>query len=488
MRKNRFVSSSDYRIMILDDEMGIIDSLSVILRRQGYEIEGYTDPMSAIEKLSMEHYDLLILDYFMSPIHGDKVVERIREFNSDLYILLLTGHKDMAPPLKTIKMLEIQGYCEKSDRFEQLLLLVESAIKSVSQSRRIRKFNDGLNSILNTVARIYQIQPYEKIAEEIILNILPIVNGRNGFIIVNDILKAADGSEIFIGTGKFQTSMKDPAEILNSRFTEQIRQIWASKQILRLDAGILFPLITESMQAIGVLYIECEDMEDSMKLLKIYVHQAASALNNAFLHTILNIKNEELSNTYDQLKVRYIDTIEALRLAVDAKDIYTRGHSDRVAYFAVRIGRIFNLTEKDLEVLRVCGIFHDIGKIGISDKILLKTEKLTDIEFEEIKKHPLKGAYILSAISIFKEIALIVKSHHERIDGTGYPEGLKGGDIPFLSRILAVADAFDAMMSDRTYRSRLSLKEVKNHFFSLANLPNPNSLNSFSDLLYASFI
>jgi len=97
----------------------------------------------------------------------------------------------------------------------------------------------------------------------------------------------------------------------------------------------------------------------------------------------------------------------------------------------------------------VGGIFHDIGKIGTADDILFKTDKLSYDEYEEIKKHPLKGAYILSAISMFKDVVPLVKYHHERIDGKGYPEGLKGDEIPFLARILTVADAFDAMMSDR---------------------------------------
>ena len=110
----------------------------------------------------------------------------------------------------------------------------------------------------------------------------------------------------------------------------------------------------------------------------------------------------------------------------------------------------------------VDGIVHDVGKIGTSDDILSKSEKLTERELIEIRKHPLKGAHILSAISMFKEVAPIVKCHHERMDGSGYPEGLKGEAIPFMSRLIAVADAFDAMMSDRRYRSKLPFEEARN--------------------------
>ena len=131
MRKNiNENASTGYKIIVVDDESGIIDSLSIFLKRSGYEFTGVTNPLEAIELVKKEHFDLMLLDFIMTPIHGDQVVERIREFNKELYILLLTGHKDLAPPLETIKRLDIQGYCEKSDKFDQLLLLIESGIKA----------------------------------------------------------------------------------------------------------------------------------------------------------------------------------------------------------------------------------------------------------------------------------------------------------------------------------------------------------------------
>ena len=210
-----------------------------------------------------------------------------------------------------------------------------------------------------------------------------------------------------------------------------------------------------------MIYVEGSDIESGQKLLEIYAGQAASSINNAFLHSLVNIKNDELNRTYDQLRERYMDTIEALRMVVDAKDVYTRGHSDRVSYYAVKIGEMLGLSKEELEILRISGIFHDVGKISTANDILLKREALSAVEFEEIKKHPIKGAMILSAVSMFKEVVPVVKCHHERIDGTGYPEGLKGNEIPLLARIIAAADAFDAMMSDRTYRSKLNFSEAK---------------------------
>ena len=272
---------------------------------------GLTNPLEAIERIKSEHFDMLILDFMMDPIHGDEVVEEIRKFNTELYILLLTGHKDLAPPLETIKRLDIQGYCEKSDKFDQLLLLIESGIKSIEQMKTIQKIN------------------------------------------------------------------------------------------------------------------------------------------------------EELRDKNDELEKAYLDTIGILRQTVEAKDPYTRGHSDRVSEFAVLIGTKMGLDEKTIHILKIGGLFHDIGKIGIPDSILLKESKLSDDEYSQIKNHPTIGAHILGNATVFQDIIPIVKHHHERYDGRGYPSQLAGTDIPLIARITAVADAFDAMTSKRTYRDSLPIEKVK---------------------------
>ena len=302
--------NNNYKIIAVDDEEGIIDSLSIFLKRTGYEFTGVTNPVEALERVKKEHFDLMVLDFIMTPIHGDQVVEEIRKFDNELYILLLTGHKDLAPPLETIKRLDIQGYCEKSDKFDQLLLLIESGIKSIAQMREIKKIN------------------------------------------------------------------------------------------------------------------------------------------------------EELRHTYDMLEKAYLESIETLRYTVEAKDPYTRGHSDRVSEYSVLIGKKLGLSEEELKTLQVGGLFHDIGKIGVPDTILRKPDRLTDEEYSKIKNHPSIGAHILAPATIFKDIIPIVKHHHEKYDGKGYPSQLKGESIPLFARIAAIADTFDAMTSKRTYRDELPLETV----------------------------
>ncbi len=493
MRRINNIASSNYKIIVIDDEADIIETLSVILKRNGYKVTGFTNPLDAIEKIKKERFDLLILDYLMQPMHGDKVVERIRQFNKELYILLLTGHKDIAPPLETLRTLEIQGYCEKSDNFDQILLLLESGIKSITQMYTIKQFKDGLNNILQAVPKIYQLQPIGNILEEILTQIMPLVNSENAFILIDDANTSNNISNqsIFKGIGKYNIEIGHFMNMLEPDVMEHMGYARTMKRVVIYKNVVILPLVNEYMGQAGIIYIECNNTNnkndneaDNIKLLEIFSNQVASSLNNAFLHSMVNEKNEELNKTYEQLKERYIDTIEALRLVVDAKDIYTRGHSDRVSYFTVKIGESFGLSEKELEILRISGIFHDIGKIGITNDILLKADKLNKYEYEEIKKHPLKGAHILSAVSMFKDIVPVVKYHHERIDGKGYPEGIKGNAIPLLARILSVADAFDAMTTDRQYRKKLGLEEAKIQLLKGTGTQfDENVVNKFIELL-----
>lgn len=182
------------------------------------------------------------------------------------------------------------------------------------------------------------------------------------------------------------------------------------------------------------------------------------------INTTKQIYNNNISKLQELNNNEHLAYIETLRRTVEAKDNYTRGHSDRVAQYSILIGKKLGLSYEDLEILRIGGLFHDIGKIGIPDNILLKTSKLTDSEYNEIKKHPSIGAYILENSKVFEDIIPIVLYHHERYDGKGYPDNLKGEDIPFMARIVSVSDSFDAMTSKRSYRDSLSINIVKEEF------------------------
>ncbi|MFH1715364.1 MAG: HD domain-containing phosphohydrolase [Elusimicrobiota bacterium] len=222
------------------------------------------------------------------------------------------------------------------------------------------------------------------------------------------------------------------------------------KQIEPMAPEIFVPM-SFNERLVGILMIgeklsgEKYD-EDDINLLRVIGNETAIALSNAL--------------SYSNLKRNYLGTVKSLSKAIEAKDIYTRGHSERVVRYAVIIGREMALNRDEIEILEFGGLLHDIGKIAINERILRKTTDLTKEEFENIKAHPLLGENIIAPISFLENIKGIVRHHHERWDGKGYPDGLIKDKIPILARIIQVADTFDAITSSRSYREARSFDEA----------------------------
>jgi putative nucleotidyltransferase with HDIG domain len=211
----------------------------------------------------------------------------------------------------------------------------------------------------------------------------------------------------------------------------------------RVKEFLLVPLSIKSKR-IGLLTIGAVDVigQNDVDLLTSIANNAAVAFENALL--------------YDTSKKYFFRTIDALIAAVEAKDKYTEGHSQRVARYAEMIARHLGLPREQIEEIKIAGILHDVGKIGISDSILSKPGKLTEEEYDEIKLHPGISNKILYPVGFSERTLQAIAFHHERYDGKGYPHGLKGDSIAFEAQIIAVADAYDAMTSDRSYRSAMS--------------------------------
>ncbi|AVX31699.1 metal dependent phosphohydrolase [Carboxydocella thermautotrophica] len=163
---------------------------------------------------------------------------------------------------------------------------------------------------------------------------------------------------------------------------------------------------------------------------------------------------------YMDTRQMYLDTVQALVTAIEAKDLYTKGHSERVAEFAVETARELDWPEHKIETLRYMALLHDIGKIAIPDVILNKSTRLSPQEYNRIKDHAVVWAEIIKQVKNLGDAYLMVRHHHERMDGSGYPDGLKGEEIPMGARIIAVADCFDAMTSNRVYRAGRSPREA----------------------------
>ena len=169
---------------------------------------------------------------------------------------------------------------------------------------------------------------------------------------------------------------------------------------------------------------------------------------------------EKLNEQNEQIQNMTVQTISTVANALDAKDSYSEGHSRRVAAYTAQIAEKLGFSKEDVKNIRIIALLHDIGKIGVPDTVLNKPGRLTDEEFAMMKQHAVIGSEILKDIDMITGIAIGAKSHHERYDGRGYPEGLKGEDIPYIARIIAVADSYDAMTSNRVYRKHLTYEQV----------------------------
>jgi HD-GYP domain-containing protein (c-di-GMP phosphodiesterase class II) len=165
----------------------------------------------------------------------------------------------------------------------------------------------------------------------------------------------------------------------------------------------------------------------------------------------------------------FIGTVKGLAAAIDGKDPYTRGHSERVSRFSVAIAQRMGLDDDEVEKIRISALLHDVGKIGIDDNVLKKPAALTDEEYELMKKHPQKGYKIMSQIPAMKEFLPGMYMHHEMVDGKGYPQGLKGDEIPLMGKIVAVADTFDAMTTDRPYQKAMKFEDAVERIESFVN-------------------
>jgi HD-GYP domain-containing protein (c-di-GMP phosphodiesterase class II) len=226
-----------------------------------------------------------------------------------------------------------------------------------------------------------------------------------------------------------------------------------------IEEALCIPIIIGTSVA-GCIYLDNRDgqakgqsVDDDVEFCTGLAEIASLAMSNLMRVDIERRHTEERHGFL-------LGTVSALVSAIDAKDTYTCGHSERVAWLSKELAKLMNLDDTIIEQVHICGLVHDIGKIGIPETILQKPGKLTDEEFDRIRAHPVIGENILKDVPQLQPVLPGVRSHHERWDGKGYPDGSSGEETPLFGRILGVADAFDAMCSSRAYRDGLNRSEV----------------------------
>jgi putative nucleotidyltransferase with HDIG domain len=292
---------------------------------------------------------------------------------------------------------------------------------------------------------------------DLILEVIPASRGyiflidreTNAFVpYVRRVPGSAEGNaEIVVSRTILNTSVARRESLLSSDALVDERFV-DSRSVgdLSVRSAMCAPLVNRG-RVLGVIYVDSTDRsnlygKDDLSLLSAIALKAGTSLDNARL--------------YEDLRNLFYNTVETLIRAIQARDKYTSGHSARVSRYALLIGEKFGLTSRDRHELYLASMLHDIGKIGIPDDLLNREDKLTDEQIRQIRNHVNVGASMLNALGEMNPIVPLILHHHEAWDGSGYPDGLKGEEIPLMARILAVADSFDAMTSDRPYRKAMS--------------------------------
>jgi putative two-component system response regulator len=217
----------------------------------------------------------------------------------------------------------------------------------------------------------------------------------------------------------------------------------------------LVALVNEGVKLLGLV----EQQRDLVR--KLSIDQTKLQRRETLLDTVVKERTKELEESYEKLKAANRQALFGLAEAIEAKDPYTKGHCGRVAAYSLVLAREAGYPAEGLETLEFGAFLHDIGKIGIKDAVLLKPGPLDEAEWVHMKEHPVKGFEIANKIEMLKPIMSAVRNHHERWDGSGYPDKMKAEDIPLAARIVAIADAFDAMATDRPYKQALPLEECE---------------------------
>ena len=455
------------KILIVDDYLPtrrlIIDALN---QSYHYEITEAENGRDAIGLFDTGDYDLVISDIMMPGMSGMDLLHKIREKNPAAAVIMITGNPTTDLTVSAIKKGAVDFITKPFD-IDDLLYKVDIHLR---QSEMLSGENANVvleKSRLSDKAADLSKQGYiyDSIEDS------PIGNDIIFQKIAELALKLVDGEVCSILLFDEQDNEFHPKVVRGD--TEGVYQNYTSNPALKM----VFNEVIERKEAIVINSNEHPELAPSLicaplmirnsilGILSIRKKKNREVFNKKDLHNILSLTkraslNLENKILYESIYSNIMDTVKSLISSIEARDHYTERHSQRVTELSVRIAISMDCSVKDIESLKIAGILHDVGKIAVPDSILLKPDSLTPEEYLIIKNHPTIGENILKPVILLDKERKIIQCHHERWDGKGYPLGISGNDIPFLARILAVADSFDAMTNNRPYHPALTIEKA----------------------------
>jgi response regulator RpfG family c-di-GMP phosphodiesterase len=470
---------SKLKIMVVDDEAMICETLKIFFHSLGIsDIKTVDCGEMALSEIERTRHDYIFMDLMMPGMSGIDTLKKIKENHQYTNVVIMTGYPSMDTVInamrngasdfliKPFRLQDIKIILERIHRFQVLMEKNWLLHQELEGKKEVEKLNLELEKMISHQARMYdivdslsRISKSEDLYKFIVTkSITSCSAGKACFMIYehelpelivlsqHGLVDVSPGSRIGI-SGRSNKRLFLDEQFLETHFGGPYKEgLCISNNGSNGNNRIIAVPFHIRNEPFGILIVGIKngghDFNDEDKFILMFLAG----------RTALNIENIAL---YNNLTQSLMASLTSLVSAIEAKDPYTQQHSSRVTEYSIKIAAKMGYNYDDIHRLESSGPLHDIGKIGIHDSILNKPGILTSEEFEEIKNHPLIGVNIVAPLGLDPQEQAIIRNHHERWDGKGYPDGLAGSDIPRLSRILSVADSFDAMNSNRAYRKSL---------------------------------
>jgi putative nucleotidyltransferase with HDIG domain len=439
------------RILVVEDDPIVRDFCDRLLRMKGYQVRVAENGRVALERMRETRFDLLLTDLQMPEMGGIQLLQEVQQRYPGTDAIVFTAFATVETAREALK-LGAFDYLTKPVSVDDL----ERTVRRALEWRRIRQEKQRLSEIV----ALYEIsQAFTGTLDTVtaVREIERLLCRRFAPVSLSLSLYHPEDEQLELLT---QTGSARPraggARVPVDRLAGEVGILEGHTELVG-EITVASPQHLASLvlrtndRPVGVLRLaRAADQPgfdaDDRTLLAISASQIAASLDN--------------SRLYQQLKDQNLQTIAALAAAIDARDPYTRGHSEQVMRYAMRLAEVLGMSAQQIEQVRYGALLHDIGKIGIRDSILLKPGPLTSEEFALMRAHPTIGADIVRGVKELRDVIPIIEHHHERVDGRGYPDGLTGAEITPETRILAITDAYDTMTSDRAYRRAMHPEEA----------------------------
>jgi response regulator RpfG family c-di-GMP phosphodiesterase len=451
-------------ILLVDDSLETLELLGDCLSLSDCKVIKANTGNKALEMLKRNHVAIAIVDINLPDINGISVLDAIKQHDPTVAVVMITGYPEpnfvvnamkkgasdfLIKPFELDKLMMVMM---RVSRERELLVENKTILDSLEDKKKIELLNRRLQKKIEELTIMFHISNK--------LNALSIVDDvyENMVQIVREILEVpscgyyvADkekGEMVLLVERRGAEGLPNPRKMNLAK--EFLSKAALSKGYVLKETRLFLPLIIKG-ECIGFMSVGGKRgngrfSEDEIFLLKLVTEKVSTKIENRML--------------YESLYNSILHTLSSLIIAINRRDSYTEGHCGRVTQMSQMLAGKMALQDYERQMLRIVGPVHDLGKVGIPDAILLKPARLSPDEYEVMKDHSIFGEEIMKGFEILTEEARIIRHHHERFDGQGYPDALVGNEIPICCRLIAVCDAYDAMTSDRPYKKPLSKKDA----------------------------